>query len=135
MSADTPEPGGGPLAPPPGEALRDVLLSQVGELEAAGHRDAAGSLRAAVETWWAAQAAWNGRLAEMLSLHHEINNALVGVRGNAQLLLMGPSGQQAGVKERLEVVLRESKRIEDAAAKLRDLKTRLAGPGPAARAA
>ena len=28
----------------------------------------------------------------LLGVHHEINNALVGVRGNAQLLLMGPAG-------------------------------------------
>jgi nitrogen-specific signal transduction histidine kinase len=71
----------------------------------------------------------------MLGVHHEINNALVGVRGNAQLLLMDPNVQSPVVREKLEVLLRESGRIRDAAARLRELKAALHGPGTSSRAA
>jgi hypothetical protein len=55
------------------------------------------------------------------------------VSGNAQLLLMGPAGQLAGVRERLEVVMRESQRIRDAAVQLRQLRAALgAGHGTTA---
>jgi nitrogen-specific signal transduction histidine kinase len=60
------------------------------------------------------------RLAE---LHHEINNALVGVRGHAQLLLHGV-GDQPRARERLEVILRESARIEKAVRQIRELQDR-----------
>jgi nitrogen-specific signal transduction histidine kinase len=120
---------------PPFDELHARLLEQVGSLEAAGAADAADALRAAVHAWWEAQQAWNLRLADTLSVHHEINNALVGVRGNAQLMMMGPAGQEPGLKERLEVVLRESSRIQIAAARLRPVRARLAGHGPARHAA
>jgi len=74
-------------------------------------------------------------------VYHDINNALVGVRGNAQLLLMGPAGAVPGARDRLEVVLRESDRIREAAHRLNALKSVLAAlaresePGPASRAA
>ena len=65
-------------------------------------------------------------MARQLGVHHDINNALVGVRGNAQLLLMGPAGQTPGARDRLEVVLRESDRIREAAHRLNALKSALA---------
>ena len=71
----------------------------------------------------------------VLSIHHEINNALVGIRGNTQLLLMAPVAEQPKVRERLEVVLRESTRIKDAAASIRELRLGVAGPGTSAHAA
>jgi hypothetical protein len=62
------------------------------------------------------------RVIEALSVNHDINNALVGVFGNAQLLALGPAGQMPGVKERLEVIQREAKRIKDAALRLSEIK-------------
>ena len=124
-----------PLSAPPFLGLRDLLLAHAHGLEAAGMREPAGALRALVESWWADQQRWNGELSRRLGVHHDINNALVGVRGHAQLLLMGPVAQQPGVRERLEVVIRESGRIQEAASRLAELKSALAGPGTAARAA
>jgi signal transduction histidine kinase len=107
---------------PPWERLRAHLLACADDLAAAGDPSAGASLRATVEAWWEEQQQWNGAVAERLALHHEINNALVGVSGNAQLLLMGPVAHQPGVRERLEVVLRESQRIRDAAGQLRQVR-------------
>jgi nitrogen-specific signal transduction histidine kinase len=125
----------GPLPPPPFHALRARLLAHADALEAAGAGPVGRELRATVEAWWEEQQQWTGEVSAMLSLHHEINNALVGVRGNAQLLMMGPAVQQPGVKERLEVVIRESGRIRDAASRLSELKSALTGAGPASKAA
>ena len=120
-----------PMPAPPWERLREHLLACADDLTAAGDGSAGAALRATVETWWEEQQQWNGAIGALLGLHHEINNALVGVSGNAQLLLMGPAGQQPGVRERLEVVMRESQRIRDAAVQLRGLRTALgAGGGP-----
>jgi signal transduction histidine kinase len=127
-----------PIPAPPWEQLRATLLAHADDMAAAGDGAAGASLRAIVEAWWEEQRQWNGEAARTLALHHEINNALVGVSGNAQLLLMGPAGQQPGVRERLEVVLRESQRIRDAAVRIRWLRAALHADGepvaePAAR--
>lgn len=114
----------GGLPAPPWQALRDCLLEQAESLEP-GSPEAAAALRAAIDSWWQAQRDWDLQAARLLGLHHDINNALVGVRGNAQLLMLGPAGGQPGVKERLEVVIRESERIQEAAARLRGLKAAL----------
>jgi signal transduction histidine kinase len=121
--------------PPPFLDLRARLLAHAESLEAEGASRAAGELRNLVASWWDDQSAWNGSVAGLLGLHHDINNALVGVRGNAQLLLMGPAAQQPGVKDRLEVVMRESQRIKEAASRLGELKAALTNAGPASRAA
>jgi nitrogen-specific signal transduction histidine kinase len=76
-----------------------------------------------------------GAVRDVLGVHHEINNALVGVRGNTQLMLMDPSGPGPGARERLEVVLRESGRIQEATLRLRDLKGVLGSPVPRSDAA
>ena len=123
------------LPPPPYGLLRERLLEQAAELERAGAAAGAGALRSLVEHWWSEQESWNARVRDVLGLHHEINNALVGVRGNTQLMLMNPAGQGPGVRERLEVVLRESGRIQEATARLRDLKAVLGSPIPRTRAA
>lgn len=60
-----------------------------------------------------------------LSVNHDINNALVGVVGNAQLLGLGPAAALPGVKERLDVIARESNRIKQATLKLSELKQAL----------
>jgi signal transduction histidine kinase len=73
------------------------------------------------------------RVIEALSINHDINNALVGVFGNAQLLALGPAGQLPGVKERLEVIQREAKRIKDAALRLSEIKHSLIVEGNGGR--
>lgn len=123
------------LPPPPFERLRERLIDEARAREQAGETSAAAALRAIVEEWWTEQDIWNARVREVLGVHHEINNALVGVRGNAQLMLMNSAGLAPGVRERLEVVLRESGRIQEATARLRDLKTVLGSPVPRPRAA
>ena len=125
----------------PHAALRATVLDVARRLEAAGQVGISGELRAALEGWWQAQLGWTGGLARQLSVYHDINNALVGVRGNAQLLLMGPAGAVPGARDRLEVVLRESDRIREAAHRLNALKSavtalaRESESGPASRAA
>jgi nitrogen-specific signal transduction histidine kinase len=125
----------------PHAALRAAVTRAAGRLAAAGQVDAARELSAALDTWWRAQQDWTAGLTRQLGVHHDINNALVGVRGNAQLLTMGPAGAVPGVRERLEVVLRESDRIRDAAQHLHALKSALAaqardsGPEGVSRAA
>jgi nitrogen-specific signal transduction histidine kinase len=109
----------------PHAALRAAVLDVTRRLEAAGQAEAARELRTALETWWREQLGWTGEVARQLGVHHDINNALVGVRGNAQLLLLGPAGQTPGAKARLEVVLRESDRIREAAHRLNSLRSAL----------
>ena len=125
----------------PHAALRAAVLDVARRLEAEGQAGVSGELCAALASWWQEQLGWTGGLARQLGVYHDINNALVGVRGNAQLLLMGPAGAVPGARDRLEVVLRESDRIREAAARLNALKSVLAAlaresdSGPASRAA
>ena len=125
----------------PHAALRATVLDVARRLEVAGQVEISGELCAALESWWQEQLGWTDGLARQLGVYHDINNALVGVRGNAQLLLMGPAGEVPGVRDRLEVVLRESDRIREAAHRLNALKSALAAlaresePGPVSRAA
>jgi nitrogen-specific signal transduction histidine kinase len=122
------------LPAPPHAALRDAVRDAAAELEAAGQAGVAQRLREAAAEWWRGERDWTGAVARQLGVHHDINNALVGVRGNAQLLMMGPAGSTPGVRERLEVVLRESDRIREAAQRINALKltlTALAGDGAA----
>lgn len=106
----------------PFDRLRPRLLELAETLERGGDGVTAARLRALVDDCGKEQETWNTRVEDVLGVHHEINNALVGVRGNTQLMLMNPAGQGPGVRERLEVVLRESGRIQEATARLRDLK-------------
>ena len=60
---------------------------------------------------------WEARVTrqvgEALAVHHDIRNALTGVLGNAQLVLMGPGAEVPGVKRRLESLIHEAERIKD----------------------
>ena len=123
------------LPPAPGVALQARLTGLIEALVVAGQRGHAEELRAALDAWQEDQKRWEARLGQLLGVHHEINNALVGVRGNAQLLLMDPAVQSPGVRERLDTVLRESGRIRDAAVRLRELKATIHGTGSSSRAA
>jgi signal transduction histidine kinase len=124
-----------PLPPSPNDELKRKLLAIADEQQTGGDPARARQLQVLVASWWDDLARWEARLAQLLGVHHEINNALVGVRGNAQLLLMDPTVQSPVVREKLEVLLRESGRIRDAAARLRELKAALHGPGTSSRAA
>jgi nitrogen-specific signal transduction histidine kinase len=105
--------------------LRDDLLALADGLTRLGRQEEAGALRERLESWWVEHERWLEELDRGLAAHHEINNALVGVSGNVQLLLMGAACQQPGVRERLEVILREAGRIKAAAQPLRDLRAAL----------
>ena len=84
-------------------------------LEARGDRDGA---RAACELA-RSLVAWEADVVRAavgaLAAHHDIRNALTGVMGNAQLLLMGPAADLPGVRRRLESLTREAERIRDLA--------------------
>jgi signal transduction histidine kinase len=130
-----PHAGGGPagahsvpagaVPPSPGTTLRDRVLAVARRIEEVGRPGEARELREALERWGDEQRGWTGEVARQLGVHHEINNALVGVRGNVQLLLMGPAADAPGARDRLQVVLRESDRIRDAAVRLHALKAAL----------
>jgi hypothetical protein len=124
-----------PLPPPPYAPLRGRLVALADALDRSGTAERAAELRALVETWWGDQQRWEQRLGQVLGVHHEINNALVGVYGTTQLLLRGPAAQVPEVRERLELVMRESGRIRDAAIRLREAKASIHESGPASRAA
>jgi signal transduction histidine kinase len=123
------------LPSPPFVALRTRVLETAERLREEGHPAEAANLVALVETWWAEQSSWDAAVIERLRVHHDINNALVGISGNAQLLMRDPVAGQPGVRERLEVMLRESRRIQDAAAGLRGLKASFEGAKRESRAA
>jgi signal transduction histidine kinase len=108
--------------------LRERLSARADELAGAGDVTGAAVLRALLEGWWREQRTWDAAARDVLRANHEINNALVGVSGNAQLMLLSPAGQVPKVRERLEMVLRESERIGRAAQRLQGLKAALA-PG------
>jgi signal transduction histidine kinase len=127
MATDPRPETGLPRAPWTG--LRESLLAHADEREHAGDQVGAARLRMMVGGWWEQQSAWTGQVAETLRVHHEVNNALVGVSGNAQLLLLGPLGTHPGARERLETVLREARRIELLMGRLRSLRAAIE-PGP-----
>ena len=110
---------------PPWETLRERLLERAEGMRAAGDEAGAAVLHALVEEWWGEQQEWTEVLCEALRANHEINNALVGVSGNVQLLLLSPTGQEPGVRERLQTILREAGRVERAIRGLQETKARL----------
>ena len=123
------------LKAPPYDALHGRMMSALETLEGGGRAEETRALREAIEAWWRAQREWNEQLERLFAVHHEINNALVGIRGNAQLILRSAVARQPGIPERLEVVIRESQRIQEAVGRFRDAKAALHGEGPATRAA
>jgi signal transduction histidine kinase len=119
-----------PNADVPAGAVRDAELDAViaSLKERAGDAAAlelAERLEAAADRLAAESDGLKRRLLSGLSVNHDINNALVGVVGNAQLLGLGPAAALPGVKERLEVIARESNRIKQATMKLSELKQAL----------
>jgi signal transduction histidine kinase len=107
---------------PPWAVLRQRLLERADDLAEHGDPACAAWLRSAVAGWSAEQERWTLELSQVLSAHHDINNALVGISGNAQLLRLGPAGKEPGLRERLDVIVRECDRIKAAAGALREWK-------------
>ena len=106
----------------PGAAFRAQMLELADRLAASGATAAARELRDALDQWWLDQQMdWERSLAGLGDLHHEINNALVGVRGHAQLMLQGQAGREGRVRDRLEVIIREAGRIEKAAQRISEI--------------
>jgi nitrogen-specific signal transduction histidine kinase len=120
---------------PPYATLHARMTAALASVEAESDGEGARELRKVIEEWWSAQQVWNEHLSQMFAVHHEINNALVGIRGNAQLIQRSPVAGHPGVRERLEVVIRESQRIQEAVGRLRDAKIALGGPDAPSRAA
>lgn len=85
------------------DATADLLVAEAGRLEAERTR-------------------FRERVAESLAVNHDVNNALVGIFGNAQLLGLGPAGQVPGVGDRLAVITREANRIKEAVQRITELK-------------
>jgi len=129
-----PEPGNSVKAPA-FAALHARMIAALDDMEVEGGEERAEPLRKAIEDWWSAQQQWNEYLSQLFGVHHEVNNALVGIRGNAQLIQRSAAAGHPGVRERLEVVIRESQRIQEAMGRIRDAKIALGGPDPASRAA
>src|SRR5437867_10963459 len=84
--------------------LKVRLMDRAAELAIAGDAAGAAVLRTLIESWWREQQQWDTAARELLRANHEINNALVGVSGNAQLMLLSPAGQQPKIRERPQVV-------------------------------
>jgi nitrogen-specific signal transduction histidine kinase len=123
------------LAIPPYADLRQGLLHLSGELRREGQTAAASRIEEQVGRWWDEQRAWDCRVIETLRVLHDINNALVGVGGNAQLLMRAPAAHEPKVRERLDVIVRESNRIQAATGRLREIKLALEGASRESRAA
>jgi signal transduction histidine kinase len=128
------EPQGGVKAPAYA-ALHGRMTAALDRIDAEAGGVEARELRKTIEEWWSAQQIWNEHLSQLFGVHHEINNALVGIRGNAQLIQRSAAAGHPGVQERLEVVIRESQRIQEAMGRIRDAKIALHGPDPTSRAA
>lgn len=82
-------------------------------LESGGQPEAAGRVRALAEHLIEWEAEVTRQATEALAVHHDIRNALTGVLGNAQLVLMGPGAEVPGVRRRLESLVHEAERIKD----------------------
>ena len=102
--------------------VRARLLEIAARLRRDGAALAASELRELAEARWepapAASFTTPAPHAASAEALHEIHNALVGIRGHVHLLLLGPAGEESRLRNGLEVILRESARIEKAAPRL-----------------
>jgi len=128
MSLPLPQPNCDPPSRRPG----DPALFALGErLRARGDEESlvlADEVEAAARRLGAERDALLTRMFESLSVNHDVNNALVGIFGNAQLLGLGAAGQVPGVADRLAVITREANRIKLASLRISELKQGLIVP-------
>jgi signal transduction histidine kinase len=113
------------------ELIAVAALVRAGAEDEAARAELAERIEEAARRLAAEHDALKRRLLASLSVNHDINNALVGVVGNAQLLSLGPAASLPGVKERLEVIAREANRIKLATLRLSELKQALLVEGRA----
>src|SRR5262245_48091586 len=98
-------------------------------LESNGQPEAAERVRGLADHLIEWEAQVTRQVGEALSVHHDIRNALTGVLGNAQLVLMGPGADVPGVKRRLESLVHEAERIKDITDRLHRARADLLAPG------
>jgi signal transduction histidine kinase len=98
-------------------------------LEGRGERESAERVRALADhlVEWEAQVI--RQVGDALAVHHDIRNALTGVLGNAQLVLMGPGADVPGVRRRLESLVHEAERIKDITDRLHQTRAGLLASG------
>jgi signal transduction histidine kinase len=98
-------------------------------LEEQGNAEAAGRARELADRLVEWEADVTKRAGEALAVHHDIRNALTGVLGNAQLVLMGPGAEIPGVRKRLEVLIHEAERIKEISDRLHQARAALMAGG------
>ncbi|HEV8481714.1 MAG TPA: histidine kinase dimerization/phospho-acceptor domain-containing protein [Candidatus Eisenbacteria bacterium] len=118
-----PAPGAKPERPSDEAAALATWLDAAGQSEGAAR---ARALASHLEDW---EAHLVSRATEALAVHHDIRNALTGVLGNAQLVLMGPGAEVPGVKRRLESLVHEAERIKDITDRLHQARAGLLASG------
>jgi signal transduction histidine kinase len=106
----------------------DEALEVAASLEARGDHEGAERVRALADhlVEWEAQV--TREAGDALAVHHDIRNALTGVLGNAQLVLMGPGAEVPGVRRRLESLVHEAERIKDITDRLHQARAELIAP-------
>ncbi|MEO6462262.1 MAG: hypothetical protein ABIP29_04240 [Candidatus Eisenbacteria bacterium] len=121
-----------PLDEPPREPGDPLLLALAARLRSRGDAESvawAGELEARIRDLAAEHDELVRRMFESLSVNHDVNNALVGIFGNAQLLGLGPAAKLPGVADRLAVIIREAERVKQAAIRIAELKLGLVVEG------
>jgi signal transduction histidine kinase len=98
-------------------------------LEGRGDREGAERVRALADHLIEWEAQVTRQAGEALAVHHDIRNALTGVLGNAQLVLMGPGADVPGVRRRLESLVHEAERIKDITDRLHQARAGLLASG------
>ncbi|HKA24409.1 MAG TPA: histidine kinase dimerization/phospho-acceptor domain-containing protein [Candidatus Eisenbacteria bacterium] len=98
-------------------------------LEGRGEHEAAGRVRALADRLGEWEAQVTRQVVDTLAVHHDIRNALTGVLGNAQLVLMGPGAEVPGVRRRLESLVHEAERIKDITDRLHQARAGLLASG------
>ena len=98
-------------------------------LEEGGQPEAAERVRVLADHLIEWEAQVTRQATEALAVHHDIRNALTGVLGNAQLVLMGPGAEVPGVRRRLESLVHEAERIKDITDRLHQARAGLLASG------
>ena len=113
-------------ATPPEDQLPQVVLEEIAmQLERSSLPRYADQLRGVATRIAAQEREFKDRVREVLAIHHEVNNALTGVLGNAQLLQMSPAAADPATKKRLDALSREAQRIRDIITILREFRRQL----------
>ena len=107
----------------------DEASEIAGWLEGRGEHEAAERVRALADHLVEWEARVTRQAGDALAVHHDIRNALTGVLGNAQLVLMGPGADVPGVRRRLESLVHEAERIKDITDRLHQARAELLASG------